>query len=414
MSNVISLEKCRVCDNRNLDLVFDAGTQALTGRFPKSTDESITSGPLELVRCNPDTGCGLVQLGHSYDLEEMYGESYGYRSGLNKSMVLHLESKVASIMETANLQPDDLVIDIGSNDGTTLNSYPSGQYNLVGVDPAASKFGQYYKEEITRVTEFFNEASITKYFADKKAKVVTSFSMFYDLEDPVQFATDIASVLADDGIWVFEQSYLLSMLTANSFDTICHEHLEYYTLDSVSNILDRAGLQVCDVEFNDVNGGSFSVTACKKDTVRDINHQKLDSILKQEIDFGVNDGSAFNQFAQRIEDEKNKLMSFLAEQKAQGNQVSALGASTKGNVLLQYYGIDTDLINVVGEVNPDKFGCFTPGTHIPIVDQVELLADKPDYMLVLPWHFESFFVNSQALKGHTLVFPLPQFKVVKL
>lgn len=414
MNSVTSVEKCRVCGNTKLNLVFDAGEQVLTGRFPKSTDEDITKGPLQMVMCDAATGCGLVQLGHSYDLEEMYGDSYGYRSGLNKSMVKHLESKVARIQQMVDLREDDLIIDIGSNDGTTLNAYEQGKYNLVGVDPSAKKFAQYYKEGITRVPEFFNQQSITRFFADKKARVVTSFSMFYDLEDPKLFAGDIASVLADDGVWVFEQSYLLTMLTANSFDTICHEHLEYYTLGSVSKILADVGLKVVDVEFNDVNGGSFSIVACKKDSTRAVNQAQIDAIMAEEDAIGLEDLSAFEKFGQRIDQERENLMNFLQEQKAQGKTVSGLGASTKGNVLLQYYGIDSELLNVVAEVNPDKFGSYTPGTLIPIEDQVKVLADEPDYLMVLPWHFRDFFVNAPALKGRKLVFPLPKFEIVEL
>jgi len=408
----IKIIKCRVCDNQNLDLVFDAGNQTLTGRFLKSIDEEISVGPLHLVQCNPVVGCGLVQLGHSYDLDEMYGESYGYRSGLNKVMVEHLERKARFILDFAGLKDGDLVIDIGSNDGTTLNAYPSGRYDLVGVDPASKKYGEFYKNEIKRISQFFSRTIIKEHFSQRGAQAVSSFSMFYDLEDPVQFAKDVESVLSDTGVWFLEQSYLPAMLDANSFDTICHEHLEFYTLKSVKMILEKAGIRIIDVAFNDVNGGSFSITACKKYAELDSNISNINCVLEHENSIGLDDGSAFKMFGLRIEKEKKKLMSFLVEQKLNGKKVSCLGASTKGNVLLQYYGISTELVDVVGEVNPDKFGCFTPGTHIPIVSQEDVLAENPDYLLVLPWHFKEFFLTSPVLQGRNLVFPLPQFQVM--
>ena len=237
--------------------------------------------------------------------------------------------------------------------------------------------------------------------------------MFYDLEDPVQFAKDVESVLADSGMWFLEQSYLPTMLEANSFDTICHEHLEFYSLKSLMMILDKAGLRVIDVEFNDVNGGSFSIAACKKSANVESHTSHINRILEHEVSIGLEDGSAFERFGGRIEEERRKLMSFLNEQKVAGNRVSCLGASTKGNVLLQYYGISTELIDVVGEVNPDKYGCFTPGTRIPIVSEEAVLAANPDYLLVLPWHFKEFFLSLRALQGRNLVFPLPEFEVIK-
>ncbi len=415
MSEVTKLEKCRVCNSSDLERVFDAGKQFLTGRFPRSIEENITSGPLELMVCKTSSGgCGLVQLGHSYDLEEMYGDSYGYRSGLNKSMVLHLQAKVDKIQEEFDLEQDDLIIDIGSNDGTTLNSYPEGKYNLVGVDPSSKKFGRFYRGDIKRIPKFFDKTIIQDHLSHKKAKVITSFSMFYDLESPVKFAEDVKSSLSRDGVWIFEQSYLLTMLRMNSFDTICHEHLEYYTLSSIKYILNQAGLKLMDVEFNDVNGGSFSVVACRGDSENKSKTEKIQALLDKERASGLFDGSLFKLFNRNIEFEKNKLMSFLHEQRELGKTVSILGASTKGNVLLQYYGIDKNLVNSVAEVNPDKFGCLTPGTLIPIVSQKEVLASNPDYLLVLPWHFKEFFLSQEDLKGQTLIFPLPKFELIKL
>ena len=255
------VEKCRICGNTHLEQVLDLGEQMLTGVFPREKGEKVTTGPLRLVKCTgTNDACGLLQLEHSYDLGEMYGENYGYRSGLNASMVAHLHNKVKRILGMVNLQAGDLVIDIGSNDSTTLQAYPANGAVLVGVDPTGVKFKTYYPQHIQLIPDFFSAELVQARFPNKKAKVVTSFSMFYDLEDPLGFMRQVHDVLAEDGIWVFEQSYMPTMLATNSYDTVCHEHLEFYALRQIQWMAERVGFRIKDVEFNDVNGGSFSVT----------------------------------------------------------------------------------------------------------------------------------------------------------
>jgi NDP-4-keto-2,6-dideoxyhexose 3-C-methyltransferase len=409
-----TISKCRICGSKHLSTVMALGEQALTGVFPRSLSEKITAGPVELVKCSGPDRCGLVQLKQSYDLSEMYGMNYGYRSGLNDSMISHLHSKVQKIMALGVLDTGDLVIDIGSNDATTLRAYPKNRFQLVGIDPTGIKFSTYYPEEIELISEFFSANLVAKKLAGKKAKVITSFSMFYDLEDPVNFAQEIESSLSDDGIWIFEQSYLPAMLRTNSFDTICHEHLEFYALKQINWIADKAGLKVLDVEFNDVNGGSFSITAAKNNSKHVPNFEWLNKILEDEVSLGLDTTLAFDDFKTRVEESRNALLNFLIEAKGSGKKVCGLGASTKGNVLLQYFGITSDLIVSIGEVNPDKFGAFTPGTLIPILSQDEVLKAKPDYIVVLPWHFRDFFESMHTLKGSKLVFPLPEFQIVTI
>ena len=250
-----TISKCRICESKHLASVMVLGEQALTGVFPHSRSKKITNGPVELVKCSGVGCCGLAQLKQSFDLSEMYGMNYGYRSGLNASMVRHLHSKVAKILTLDVLESGDLVIDIGSNDATTLLAYPENNFQLVGVDPTGIKFSSYYPSEIGLIAEFFSADLVAKTLSGKKAKVITSFSMFYDLEDPITFAREIEASLSDDGVWIFEQSYLPAMLRINSFDTICHEHLEFYALKQINWIADKAGLKLLDVEFNDINGG---------------------------------------------------------------------------------------------------------------------------------------------------------------
>lgn len=408
------IEKCRICGNPHLETVLDLGEQMLTGVFPKEIGEDVTVGPLRLVKCIGDGDiCGLLQMEHSYDLEEMYGENYGYRSGLNASMVTHLNNKVERIMNLVTITEGDLVIDIGSNDSTTLQAYPKSGPTLVGVDPTGIKFHNYYPEHIQLIPDFFSADLVNEKFPDQKAKVVTSFSMFYDLEDPMGFMQQVYDVLADDGIWVFEQSYMPTMLETNSYDTVCHEHLEFYALRQIKWMADKVGFEIIDVEFNDVNGGSFSVTVTKSNGNVNV-VPSVQSILEDEVSKGLDTLVPYNEFAKRVLRTKQDLLKFIQEAYSNNKSVSILGASTKGNVLMQYCGLTTKDVEFVGEVNSEKFGCYTPGTWVPIISEDDLLKKKPDYLIVLPWHFKQFFISNKKLTGMTLVFPLPNLETVTL
>lgn len=408
------VEKCRICGNTHLEHVLDLGEQMLTGIFPREKDAKVTTGPLRLVKCmGGGEACGLLQMEHSYDLGEMYGENYGYRSGLNASMVAHLNNKVKRILGLVELRTGDLVIDIGSNDSTTLQAYPSSGPVLVGVDPTGVKFHSYYPPHIQLIPDFFSAALVKARFPGQKAKVVTSFSMFYDLEDPMGFMRQVYAVLADDGVWVFEQSYMPTMLDTNSYDTVCHEHLEFYALRQIKWMADRVGFKILDVEFNDINGGSFSVTAAKSHGDATV-IPSVQTILDDERAKGLDTLAPYNAFAERVVQTKRDLLKFIETAHAEGKSVAILGASTKGNVLLQYCGLTTKEVEFVGEVNPEKFGCYTPGSWIPIIPEQELLENRPDYLIVLPWHFRKFFISNKKLLGMSLVFPLPNVEVVDL
>ncbi len=290
MSTFTTIQSCRVCGGSELEVVLDLGEQALTGRFPRQATEQITKGPLCVVRCQPSAGgCGLVQLRETFDPGEMYGETYGYRSGLNLSMVRHLQGKADRIRQTVG-DIRGLVLDIGSNDCTFLKAMDKPNVELIGIDPAAAKFSEYYPSHVRSLADFFSAASFHGLAGNRKAAVVTSFAMFYDLEAPIEFAREIASILEDDGIWVFEQSYLPMMLTHNSYDTVCHEHSEYYALRQILFILKKAGLKAVDIEFNEVNGGSFSVMATHLASQRPECLQKIGTALDHEDRYGVTGG----------------------------------------------------------------------------------------------------------------------------
>jgi hypothetical protein len=410
---ITQIKKCRICGNSDLVPVVDLGEQYLTGVFPLQKTETLSKGPLKLVKCHGgESVCGLLQLEHSYDLKQLYGDNYGYRSGLNASMVHHLQVKVAEILERCDLNKGDLVIDIGSNDGTTLAAFPE-YLQLAGIDPTGEKFISYYEKHIALIPEFFSSDLIISLYPGKKAKVVTSFSMFYDLEDPIDFACQVAGILDPyTGIWMLEQSYMPLMLERTAYDTICHEHLEYYGLKQIVWLMDKAGLEVVDVKLNDVNGGSFSVIVAHKGS-RHTNIEKVaDSLIASEQSKGLSNLEPYKQFECRAEENKQSIQEFFQMAKREEKRVCGLGASTKGNVILQYCGFGLDDIEVIGDVNKDKHGALTPGTWIPIEAEEIVLESKPDYLIVLPWHFKDFFLENPKFKGENLVFLLPYLEIV--
>ena len=405
------IEKCRIIGSTNLIKVLSLGEQCLTGVFPKSSNESVTKGPLDLVWC-PDSG--LLQMKQSYSLDEMYGDNYGYRSGLNISMVKHLQQKIHALEQMVKPNDADLVIDIGSNDATSLKAY-TGKFRKVGIDPTGKKFKQYYTDDITLISDFFSATVFKANFPNNKAKIITSIAMFYDLENPMAFVKDIKDVLADDGIWHFEQSYMPSMLRTNSYDTICHEHLEFYSFKVVKNMLERCGLRVVDVQMNAVNGGSFAVTACKEKGPYRSNLPIINWVLKQEDVMGLDTPKPYLDFAERVFQHRASLTELIGSLVADGKKIIGYGASTKGNVLLQFCGFTTKHISCIAEVNEEKFGSFTPGTNIPIVSEKEAKAMNPDYFLVLPWHFKHTILDREQeflAKGGKLIFPLPEIEII--
>jgi len=411
------IKSCRICGNQELDVILEMKDMALTGVFPKSREEKVASGPMTLVKCRESPNndyCGLVQLRETYNPNMMYGNNYGYRSGLNKSMVNHLDGKVKKILNQVTLNKDDIVVDIGSNDSTLLQAYPKGKATLVGFDPTGEKFREYYPDDIMLFVDFFNSKKFKSKFGSQKAKIITSIAMFYDLEEPLEFVREIFDILSDDGIWVFEQSYLPSMLEANSFDTICHEHQEYYRLKEIYWMMKKVGFKIVDVEFNEVNGGSFSVTVAKpgfpaKET------PDLAVFLAEEENKGLSTNKPYDDFRVRIYKFKSDIRQLLDRLHKQKKLILGYGASTKGNVLLQFSEITSEDIPYMGEVNADKVGCFTPGTLIPIISETEARKMNPDYFFVFPWHFKEFILEKEksiAGNGFSLLFPLPSIEII--
>lgn len=405
------IKKCRICGKSGLITVLSLGRQCLTGVFPKSKQVKVTKGPLDMVWC---THCGLLQMKQSYNPDEMYGENYGYRSSLNVSMVKHLQQKMKMLEVLVKPKTSDLMIDIGSNDATLLKAC-NGKYIRVGIDPTGKKFKKYYTNGITLICDFFSAAVFDKSFPNKKAKIITSIAMFYDLENPNGFVKDIEKCLSEDGIWHFEQSYMPSMLRTNAYDTICHEHLEFYSFKVVKNLLESNGMRVVDVEVNAINGGSFAVTACKRNASYTSNKPIINWMLKQEKDMGLDTPKPYRDFEEKVYRHKGNLKELITTLVADRKKIIGYGASTKGNVLLQFCGLGVRQIPYIAEVNEEKFGSFTPGTKIPIISEKEAKSKKPDYYFVLPWHFKYNILEREKEfleNGGKFIFPLPEIEII--
>jgi SAM-dependent methyltransferase len=419
--NVIVRQTCRLCGSRSLTPIVDLGAQMLASAFVSETNSDrvpLRKVPLELVRCNPELdekACGLVQLRHSFPADLMYAD-YWYMSGVNQTMRDALAQISERASELANLKAGEIVVDIGCNDGTLLHSYRVQGLDKVGFDPAQN-FLEGMKDEFLRVPTYFNAASYRAVRGPKKAKAVTSIAMFYDLEDPNQFTAEVAEVLDDQGVWILQMADLPNMLRHNMFDNICHEHLCYYHLAPLEALFKRHGLQLADVEMNFVNGSSYRLYIRKAagpaptKAARD----RIAKLRFDEFNLAMDTNLPFDTFKKNIERNKHDLLFFLNQAKQQGKKVFVYGASTKGNVLLQYCGIDTSLVPFAADRNPKKWGAKTLGTDIPIISEDEARAKQPDYFLVLPYHFlDEMLVREKAFldRGGKFIVPVPSVKLV--
>jgi SAM-dependent methyltransferase len=344
----------------------------------------------------------------------MYGDNYGYRSGLNRSMVLHLARKARGLEVLVDLNPGEVVVDIGSNDGTLLAAYATRPLRGIGIDPIAARFADSYPPDAQIVADFFTAPKFRE-VSDDPARIITSIAMFYDVEDPVTFARDISDCLAPDGVWHFEQSYLPAMLATNGYDTVCHEHLEYYSLTTVLRIIDEAGLEPIEVRFNRINGGSFAVTAAHRGSPHPSRRAVIDWFAIRERRMGLDTEQPLRDFEERVFQHRDDLVDLLGTLRGEGASVLGYGASTKGNVVLQFCGLTSNEIEAIAEVNPDKFGHVTPGSLIPIIPEEEMRARRPDYLIVFPWHFRDTVIAREEeylRSGGRLIFALPEIEIL--
>ena len=403
----MKIKVCRSCKASKLTKVYSLGKQTLTGIFPPHKKTKITKGDLSMVIC---TNCKLLQLENNFDPNEMYGDNYGYMSSLNNSMVSHLKLKALNLKKKYNLKPRDNILDIGSNDGTFL-SFFFYIFNLYGCDPTIKKFNHLYRKDINQLPFFFNSS----HFDKKKFKIITSISMFYDLPNPLNFAQQVHSILEENGIWHIELSYMPMMIKNTSYDTICHEHLEYYSLKSLKYLLDSAGFKIINLSFNQINGGSISLDIAKKSSILKECKYLINWVLQSEKLNRYNEIKKQKSFFKECQNHRFLLKKLLLTLKKQNKKIFGYGASTKGNVLLQYCNIDTNILEGIAEVNKFKFNKFTPGTNIKIISEKEAKLKKPDYLLVLPWHFRDNIIKREKnfLKnGGKLIFPLPDIEII--
>lgn len=416
--HLIHRSTCRVCGSRALTPVINLGEQHLQGSFIKEGSEYPPQRKiaLSLVRCDPtkdEHACGLLQMEHSVPPEILYA-AYWYRSGVNRTMRDHLEGITKQALDMTGLA-SGAVLDIGCNDGTLLSYYPSA-FSRFGVDP--SNVAREVQGDYTIVSDLFPSNELSATLDRRKLDIITSIAMFYDLEDPVGFSKEIAKALAPEGLWVFEMSYMPSMLKMNSYDTICHEHLEYYSLAVIENILNRAEMKVVYAELNDINGGSIRCFATHVNNFRFRSPEysrRISELRAAEFDLELDTDKPYRNFQDRINLHKEELNSIVTKLKRQGKVVHIYGASTKGNTILQWCGIDRRLIEYAAERNIDKFGASTIGTDIRIISEEESRTMHPDYYLVLPWHFKREFVEreQEALKNGTkMIFPLPEVEII--
>ncbi len=409
---------CRVCGSAALTPVIALGDQHLQGAFvkdglPPPPQRRI---PLTLVRCDPtrdEAACGLLQMEHSVPPAVLYS-SYWYRSGTNDTMRNHLRGIAEESLKIVG-DGTRTVLDIGCNDGTLLNCYPASCAKF-GVDP--SDVAHSASADIRLIRDIFPSSELDAVLVGRPCDIVTSIAMYYDLEDPIAFAQAVKRVLAPDGVWVLEMSYMPTMLAMNSYDTICHEHLEYYSLAVLERILHAAGLKVFKVSLNSINGGSIRCFATHENNYRHRNPDQalgLRALRQQEFDLELDTDKPYRNFQSRIDAHRDELSALLRKLKAEGKQIHVYGASTKGNTILQWCGIDKSIITVAAERNADKYGARTLGTDIPIVSEAESRAMRPDCYLVLPWHFKEEFLQREAEMlrlGIKFIFPLPNIQIV--
>lgn len=401
---------CRVCGSSALKEVINLGEQHLQGSFVKEGQQlpPMRKIPCSLVRCcpeNDENACGLLQMRHSVPPEILYS-AYWYRSGTNQTMRSHLDGIVSTVMGMMDDNEKGFALDIGCNDCTLLSSYP-GDWKCTGIDPSDI----IHPKGFTVIKDLFPSPQL----AGTNFDVITSIAMFYDLENPVEFAKSVGRHLRDGGLWVVEMSYMPSMLRLNSYDTICHEHLEYYSFSVIERICLEAGLKVVRAELNDSNGGSIRCYITHEGGTPYVNPEWQDQIRAlriEEFDMELDTDLPYSSFQNRIIEHRKKLNHLLSDLKSRDKRIHIYGASTKGNTILQWCGIDSRLIDVAADRNPDKWGAKTLGTDIPIVSEEESRAMKPDYYLVLPWHFKDEFMKREKDSGVKFIFPLPNVEVI--
>ena len=406
------LKKCRICFSKDFIRLLNLGNFAFTGKFPKSAEEKINISPLKLVMCN---NCKLAQLGHVFKNTDLYNLNYGYESGINFTMKNHLYDIAKKICKIKKLNKNSIVMDIASNDGTLLNSYPK-KIVKIGVDPIIKRFEKNYRNIDYKLNDFFSYESFLRLKIKKKIDVITAFAVFYDLDDPNKFLHDIKKILKEDGILLIEQSNVCKMIKLNSFDTICQEHCAYYSTKIIINLLKKNKLKIFNHEYNDSNGGSsrYYITHVENKNFK-VNNNNINKALIFENSIKADTAEAYHGLEKKIKNIKKQCAFFFKNAHKKKYKVHGYGASTKGNVILQYFNITKKNIKFISERNSFKFNRYTPGTKIKIISEADSRKCRPNYYFVLPWHFKKEILSREILirkKGTKFVFPLPNFHII--
>jgi len=397
--------KCKNCKQSSLKKIVKIGKQPLSGFFYSTRKNNLGKYSLDLYKCS---NCELVQLNNPANTKKMYGSHYGYKTSVSQMMISHLREKINRLKKNKLIKKGNNILDIGSNDASFLKLFGKN-YNLYGIDPSAEKFKKEYKG-IKLITDFFSKKNVFKHIKNKNTKfdLISSFAMFYDVEDPNSFCRDIEVLLKDNGIWVCEFSYLPLMLKNLTFDQICHEHIMYYTFGVFEKILINNNLKVIDIKFNEINGGSIEVIIGKNKSEIMSNINLINIIRKDEKKINK---KSFHNFSNRIKKIRNDLISFVNKNRP----IVGYGASTKGNIVLNYCNIGSDQMSYICDANKQKFGKYTPGTNIEIISKKKMRELKPKYMLVLIWSFRSEIIKQELnyiKKGGNLIFHLPKFHII--
>jgi len=405
----MQIKKCRNCKSKKLIKLFSLGNLCFTGKF-SSPNDKIKKKPVTLLICK---SCELVQLAHNYNLKYLYGPDYGYRTGINKTMTDHVQNITKDLAKKTYLKKNDLVLDIASNDGTLLNFYKKNIIKF-GIDPILNKYKKNYKKVKYSISGFFSAEKI-KVKTKKKFKIITALSVFYDLVNPNKFLSDVKRLLLPEGVFLLEFADLASIIKYKMFDTICHEHLEYYSSKVIINLVKDNGLRVFDIKQNRINGSSKQYFICHFNSKIKSKNKIIKKILLDESKLKLNKVSSFRHFIKKINILRNKLNNTLKTIKRKQLNIHCYGASTKGNVLLQYFKIDYKKISFAAERNESKYGLVTPGSKIKIISEKLSRAMKPEYYLVLPWHFKKEILKREIQtrkKGTKFIFPLPKFEII--
>ena len=407
----MKIKICRNCKNNKYHNLFSLGKMSFTGKFSKNYFNNIPSAYLNLLMCKK---CKLVQLDRNFNLKYLYGKDYGYRTGINKTMTDHVKKTVKKCSTLVNLKAKDQVLDIASNDATLLNFYPK-KIITVGIDPLANKYKRSYNKINYKISNFFQITDIKKLNLKKKFKIISALSVFYDLRDPNKFIREIKEILDEKGIIILEHADLYCIIKNAIFDTICHEHLGFYSSKVIIEMIKSNGLKVFNHEYNNINGGSSRYYICHQKANYKIKKNNIKIALLKERRIDLYSIRTFKVFFKKIFNEKTKLKKLIKENNNKKLIIHGYGASTKGNVLLQFYDIGNKDINYIADRNPLKYNLFTPGTKIKIISENYSRRLRPDYFLVLPWHFKKeILIRERKIrqKGTKFIFPLPKVQII--